>query len=439
MDDRSVAAFQRNQASQIARAMIDQSEAHERQMQAHGHEQWINAHQELVTLLRFLDPEYDESREKANFPLEKDSDSDLAYLILARIRTLQHQVARNDSLGELAALRLELQAANQRCESLSQTNGELAETNRRLEREMAALQVHLSALRQAQVSALQQTTTTQTRTPKDGRSDDLAIHPPAWVESWRESKTFERSSLAIRVMGATGMALRPSILRAMAQRLALSADNSSLDDALLRLLEADESGRPALVELIAGTPKQGASSGGNYPDVLRLTAAGIIAYQCLTGQAARENDYDRLCPLHSSPEHTILNLQATEILTEAGYVIQGQAQAISLPNGGEFVPDLTAVEPASGALIFIEVERDVHKDPAVRKQKWLNLHAVSHGNLYIFCDNLSCQRKVQAEINQALGGLPFNSYLTNLHGLRAGKRSSVDGGIWLSVRKTNPT
>jgi len=86
-------------------------------------------------------------------------------------------------------------------------------------------------------------------------------------------------------------------------------------------------------------------------------------------------------------------------------------------------------------LIFVEVERDVHKDHHARKQRWLNAYHASNGNLYVFCDNLNCQRAVQAEINHALGGLNYNSYLTNLHGLRNEKRSGKDGGIWLASRQ----
>jgi hypothetical protein len=57
-----------------------------------------------------------------------------------------------------------------------------------------------------------------------------------------------------------------------------------------------------------------------------------------------------------------------------------------------------------------------------------------NGNLYVFCDNLNCQRAVQGEINRALGHLIFNSYLTNLYGLRMGKRSEKYGGVWLASR-----
>ncbi len=35
----------------------------------------------------------------------------------------------------------------------------------------------------------------------------------------------------------------------------------------------------------------------------------------------------------------------------------------------------------------------------------------------------------------SLGGLTFNSYLTNLHGLRSRKRFEKDGSIWLSIKR----
>jgi hypothetical protein len=89
------------------------------------------------------------------------------------------------------------------------------------------------------------------------------------------------------------------------------------------------------------------------------------------------------------------------------------------------------MDPSTGQLIFVEVERDVHKDQMARKQKWMNLFEASNGNLYVFCDNLSGQRAIQGEINLAIGGMNYNSFLTNLHGLRNGKLSEKDGSIWL--------
>ena len=130
-----------------------------------------------------------------------------------------------------------------------------------------------------------------------------------------------------------------------------------------------------------------------------------------------------------------MNIQVTEVLMEAGYQIRGQAQQIQLSNGEMYIPDIVATDPETGEVIFIEVERDVHKDQMSRKQKWIKLFEASNGNLYVFCDNLNCQRAIQGEINLALGGLAYNSYLTNLHGVRSGKRSEKDHKLWLSQRR----
>jgi hypothetical protein len=181
--------------------------------------------------------------------------------------------------------------------------------------------------------------------------------------------------------------------------------------------------------------RRGSSSGDNNPDVLRLTKEGNLTYQVLAGQDPKQNEYDWLIRCHSSPEHTILNIQVAEVLVEAGYLIKGQVQEIQLSNGSTFIPDISAIDPATEELIFIEVERDMHKDKMGRKQKWINLFEATNGNLYVFCDNLTGQRAIQGEINFALGGLSYNSFLTNLNGLRNGKRSDKNGGIWISVRR----
>lgn len=59
----------------------------------------------------------------------------------------------------------------------------------------------------------------------------------------------------------------------------------------------------------------------------------------------------------------------------------------------------------------------------------------TYGYLYVFCDNLDCQRTIQGEINLALVGLAYYSFLTKLHGLRNGKRAEKDGSIWFFQRR----
>jgi len=435
MAEISLEEFQRNQSVQISRDIIGQSEEHEQKMQTNWQKTWETAHQHLVKLLRFLDQDYDEACEKSNHPLEKLGDDDLAYLIHIRMRALMDEVKRKEKPGELNEIRRQLKELSQKYSELEQVNMGLVEANKKLQDENSHLNSHLSALRQAQKDVLNQTVAGTRSVAEVPVTPGNLGSLPTWIKSWQASKGFEKSSVAILIMGDTGKALRPSITKEIAKRLSLSMDNNSLDEAVSRLLTEEENIHPVLIEKIEGIPEQGSSSGGNSPDVLRLTDVGKLAYQALAGHESIGNEYDRLIRCHSSPEHTILNIQAAEFLVDAGYLIKGQVQEIQLPNGGSFIPDISAIDPTTGELIFIEVERDVHKDKMARKQKWINLYEASNGNLFVFCDNLTGQRAIQGEINLALGGLKYNSFLTNLHGLRNGKRSEKDGGIWLSVRR----
>lgn len=435
MAEISLEEFQRNQSVRISRDIIGQSEEHEQKMQTNWQKLWETAHQHLVSLLRFLDKDYDEACEKSNHPLDKFTDDDLAYLVHIRIRAILDGQKKKDNPGEIAEIRNQLKELTQKYAELEQVKANLLETNKRMQAENVGLSSHLSALRQAQKEVSQPTIPETRSSAESPVLQGNSISLPIWIKPWQESKGFEKSSMAILIMGDTGKALRPSITKVMAKRLSLSTDNNSLDEAVSRLLTQEENLHPILIEKIEGIPEQGSSSGGNNPDVLRLTEDGKVVYQSLTGKPPKENEYEWLIRRHSSSEHTILNIQAAEILADAGYLIKGQAQEIQLSNGGTFIPDITAIDQSTGELVFVEVERDVHKDQMARKQKWMNLYEASNGNLYVFCDNLTGQRAIQGEINLALGGLIYNSFLTNLHGLRNGKRSEKDGGIWLSIRR----
>lgn len=434
MADGTLEEFQRNQSIRISRDIIGQSEEQEQKMQSNLQKLWENAHKQLIALLSYLDQDYDESLEKASRPLGSFSDEDLAYLIHVRLRVMQDQLNRKDSPSEVDQLSRQLKEISQKFSDLERVNGELLENNKRIQAENASLNAHLFALQQAQKITPNQVKLETKSNDNLVVNDENSYSIPDWMNAWRDTKAFERTASVLLVMGDTGKALRPSITNEMAKRLSLSADNNSLDDAISRLMSDEGEVRPILIERIEGISDQGSSSGGISPDVLRLTKNGEVAYRVLSGQVAKENQYDRLIRCHSSAEHTILNIQAAEVLEENGYQIKGQAIEIQLNNGSTFIPDIVVIESSTGELIFVEVERDAHKDQTTRKQKWINLYEASNGNLYVFCDNLTCQRTVQSEINIALNGLAYNSFLTNLHGLRNGKRSEKDG-IWLSVKR----
>jgi len=432
--DFTLEEFQRNQSIRISRDIIGQSEEHEQKMQTNAQKLWENAHKQLVALLRFLDQDYDESCEKATRPLESFSDDDLAYLIHVRLRAMQGNASIKKIPDEAIEIKSSLKELSQKYADLEQTLLATQDLNKKFLAEKSALEAHLSALRQVQKDVV----SLDIQSPNLGTDNSGTLTTiPDWIKTWKESKTFEKTSTAILVMGEMGIALRPAIIKQMAKRLSLSAANKNLDEALNWLMSPEGNEFPILVEQISGVVEQGSSSGGNQPAVLHLTRDGQVAYQVLTGKIPKENEFDILIRHHSSPEHTILNIQAGEILIEEGYKIRGRAQAINLSNGETYIPDIVAIDPKSGEVIFVEVERDVSKDQISRKTKWMKFYEASNGNLYVFCDNLNCQRAIQGEINLALSGLSYNSFLTNLHGLRNGKRAGKDGSIWFSQRRGN--
>jgi hypothetical protein len=432
--DFTLEEFQRNQSIRISRDIIGQSEEHEQKMQTNAQKSWENAHKQLVALSRFLDQDYDESCEKATRPLESFNDDDLAYLIHVRLRAMQGNASKMKKPDETIDIKQSLKELSQKYADLEQTLLASQDLNKKLQSEKSALEAHLAALRQIQKDDVSQNIQPQ----KTDTEESSGLTPvPDWVKTWQSSKNFEKTSAAIFLMGEMGIALRPAIIKQMANRLSLSAANKNLDEALNWLMSPEGNEVPILVEQINGVVEQGSSSGGNEPAVLHLTRDGQAAYQVLTGKIPKENEFDALIRHHSSPEHTILNIQAGEILVDEGYRIQGRAQAINLSNGETYIPDIIAVDPKTGEVIFVEVERDVSKDQISRKTKWMKFYEASNGNLYVFCDNLNCQRAIQGEINLALSGLSYNSFLTNLHGLRNGKRAGKDGSIWFSQRRGN--
>ena len=132
------------------------------------------------------------------------------------------------------------------------------------------------------------------------------------------------------------------------------------------------------------------------------TDQGRLAFWLLTNQQPQVNEYDLLLERHVSPEHTLLNLQAADVLRTAGYHVNLTPPEITLPDGGLFRPDLAMIDD-QGATHFVEVERDVDKNLEQRQAKWRNFYQASGGRMYVVCDNRSCMRIFRSEIGGFVG------------------------------------
>jgi hypothetical protein len=412
-------AHQSEQANRISDEMIRQSIEHQQTIRASAEQRWKKAHEALGQIVRHLDSDYFDACQKSGHAIEGFDDEALHHWIVVRIKSLQNRLSQATRPDNSLTLQSSLDDALRKIDALQLEEKKLRDGIQILMNENQQLSTHLLAIQQVQrpASAVSES---QATSSQDFQQEG---HPEA----------ASKESAALILMGETGKCLRPSLIELLAKKLNLASSTSSLSETFNRLINFDTGG--GLIEVLDVFQQSGASTGGNHPDILRLTDRGRMAYQYLTGSAPVENEYERLIHRHKSPEHTVLNIQAAEALIEfGGYRIAEQAPDIQLPDGGLFIPDLVAVNQRSGEIIFVEVERDANKDRGSRVQKWKNALNATNGNIYVMCDNIGCERSIQAEINQALGDARFNSHLTNLNSLRKGKRSQ-DGGMWLSVRR----
>lgn len=431
-----LAQQQAEQAGRISEEMARQSIEHQQTLQANAERRWKIAHKGLVEIVRSLDSDYYDACQKSGHAIEGFDDEALHHWIVIRVKSLQNRLSQTMRPDPTAILQEQLSEAVRKIEDYQQEEKRLRNVIQALQTENQQISTHLHAIRQVQrpANSQEEPKSQAGQQPESQREAiERAESEPDWMKAWRSGRTFAKESAALILMGETGKCLRPSLIDLLAKKLNLSTSNSSLSETFNRLINFDTHG--GLVEMLNVFEQTGASTGGNHPDILRLTGRGQQAYQCLTGKAPAGNEYERLVRRHKSPEHTLLNIQSAETLVEiGGYRIAEQAPDIHLPDGSLFIPDLVAADPRTGQIIFVEVEREAGKDRAARVRKWKNVLNATNGNIYVVCDNIGCERAIQTEINQALDDARFNSHLTNIHSLRNGKRAQ-DGGMWLSVRR----
>lgn len=312
-------------------------------------------------------------------------------------------------------------------ERLKQLEGQvqdLEQDKQKLVEQLEAARNQLAALQQASGQANQAETV-----PVPVITQHPTEQIPDWFGDWQNSRGYENEERVIRLLGQSGLARRP-ILVALAQKV-YQMGTSSFHYSLDRLIERGMIEKASPVEKTASISL----------DLLLLTNLGQIAYRQVTGLAAAESEY-AIFTHHSSPEHALLILEAADVLSAENYqVLLKDAENIALENGAQVRPDLVARDP-EGKMIFVEVERDTYKGPA-RVDKWRNLHAATHGELYIICENYACLCQVRNETNQVLEGMTYSRFLTDLRSLRGNpgrgitpKRNPRDGSLWIEKKAT---
>jgi hypothetical protein len=384
----------------------------------------------LVGLLETFAPDEVDQRLKSGRPLDSLPVEELEQLVRQHIGNQLHQaqVLLKDSQNAKTLLhnRDQLDKLRSQYESLREENARLVGQVASLEIERNNLLNQVAALQSVSRVSLEQGMNKDDKKQADSEKSDVRPPEPDWMMEWRQSETFERDARILTMIGETGLARRPLIEAQAAEKLGIKKAGGSLQALITRLTDLQ------LIETFRPWGADGAGTGGRFPDLVRLAERGQMAYWLLTGENPSVNEYDLLLERHVSPEHTLLNMQAADVLREAGYQVNLTPPDVNLPDGGLFKPDLVLID-GQGTLLFVEVERDTDKNVEQRQAKWRNFHQASGGRMFVVCDNRSCMRNIRSEINYCLGNILLVISLTNLADLQAGKRGEGDG-IWLEVK-----
>ena len=223
----------------------------------------------------------------------------------------------------------------------------------------------------------------------------------------------------LRILAETGVARRSVAAEMFAQKCEIQSPGSG---AVRRAFQRFE--RKELAELIKAKSET-VGSGMYY--LIRLTEKGRDACRMLLDQEAVPSKTTELLARHKTPEHALLNLEAGDLLREAGYEVDFFPSQVNLPDGRRAVPDLSAVSP-HGEILLVEVERDTEKHD--RRRKWVNCRDANGGALYIVVANESALTRIKSEILFWAGRDPLKLWMTSVTDAR-GKQAE---DVWIFKR-----
>jgi hypothetical protein len=375
----------------------------------------------------------------------------IADLIIREVRQQLDQIDLAGVLGQDVATQRQQASADARAlrDELSRTQRQLEEAERThlltdsraeaAEKQIEVLEQTVADLQRRLATAVAVPTQTpetlaQPSTPTSDLIDASTPPPlhrlhtgpePEWMGKWRQAETFQRDAALVMAMGETGECRRNRLADLVGDRLGLRPRGGGVKRIFPRLVN---------IGLVETVPFQQVIR-GRSTHLLKLTPQGQKAYLFLTRTEPVPSLLDEMLMRHKSPEHAYLNMEAADLLEEAGYTVDRYPPEISLSERGKFVPDLGATSSADEVL-WIEVERDTRKSPQARKTKWTNYYEATGGHFVIVTADRSAMDKISSEIAFWADARPLRIWMTNITEAKAGDRGR-DGSIWLYQRGTN--
>ncbi len=340
---------------------------------------------------------YDELKKQDKLPRTAEQ---FATFIINKVQArqfaleIQARAAKSDP-QEIERLRAGLQAAQTWKETAETATGEVAILKSRItakDQEIAKLQRQIRRLndeiRAAQLKS-------QQVSPLD---EDEAV--PVRISGKSKLNLSKAAIAALRVLGSTGACLRSVVIDTLISDGTISGENSRMF--------RDLSNAGLLEEL---KPRQDIP--GNTPYLIRLTEAGMQAYQRYFNRPAVLPKLDELLRRHKGLSHVFLNLRTADIFEQRfGYIVDRLPQAVQV-DGHQIAPDLAMTRGEK--TIYVEVERTTKKSEAFA-QKINNMMLLNGDNLYFVVPDTPIQSSIvsQASIWYYNAHRTVNLHICNL-------------------------
>ena len=146
---------------------------------------------------------------------------------------------------------------------------------------------------------------------------------PEWMQVWQKTKSHSRDLELIEILAKTGSPRRSEVAAAFAKQTKVQTASGGI----ARLFN-----RCARMELIELVKAKSETIGSSTHHLVRLTVQGRDACRLLLNIEPAESQLTELLKRHKNPEHTLLNLEAADLLRSAGYTVDLFPARITLPD-----------------------------------------------------------------------------------------------------------
>jgi len=375
----------------------------------------VEIEEELKRIAEALCPGLvDDARKEGPAGLEIFEASELVSDI---IRDVQRRLSR------LNAAEATGRSVTEMYDNMLEENIRLREDNERLNRELNETRARVERM-ESRMAVLQQSLESAQRRLGDASAPVLqqqtgSFSPdrlPEWMQEWKQKSTYERDIALLQVLAETGAPRRLDVAKMFAAQLDIKATGGGVARAFRR------TARQGLIELIEGQSGASGASG----QLICLTEQGRDACRLLLGQEPVPSQASELLSRHKSAAHTLLNLEAADLLRDAGYEVDLFPGQVKLPDERLFVPDLAA--SLEGQTLFVEVELQAYKNAEERNRKWRNYYDATNGEFYIVVADKSAMDALRSEILFWAGRQRLVLWMIDVSDMK-GKRKQGDD-VW---------